>query len=815
MKTARIIIVEDERIIAFNLRQRLIKLGYEVPAIAANGGKALEAIENEHPDLVLMDIHIEGEMDGIDTAAEALKRFQVPVIYLTAYSEDATLARARQTRPYGFLLKPFSERELHATIQMALERAEVERALDASQSRLRMALSAANMTDWELLYSSTQGEVLYAGQADFLQGFADRSFSGSRAEFMQLVEPAFHQQVNAELDRCINEDPCCDIEFAAISRGSDPCWLRLQGKLVTGQEPLQIIGLLQNITERKLAERGLLEAATVFEAIQDGILILDASGKVVNINSSFARLSGYQLADLQGLSPAFFDESALRPEHFQRLQTVMRNGGHWRAELSLTDREGRRLPALVAVASVAPPNQPISHFVVVVTDLSPIRSAEKKLEYLAHHDPLTGLPNRLLTLERLNQALLRAKRHRERIAVLFIDLDHFKWVNDSLGHDAGDRLLTVVAERMRGILRQDDTLGRLGGDEFLIVLDPVENEQSAVTVVDKLADEVTRSLEISGHTIEVSCSIGVSFFPEDGNESSSLIRAADTAMYAAKEAGRNGYAFFTPGMTDKAVRYLALNHDLHRGFKAREMILHYQALVQAESQTLAGLEALIRWQHPLRGLVSPIDIIPLAEENGMIVAIGEWVLEETCRQLRSWLDQGFAPPPISINVSPTQFVHGDFVRVLETLLARYQLSPDYLEIEVTENVLQSGKNVLNTLQQLRALGVSIAIDDFGTGFSSLSSLKLLPIHRLKIDRAFVTGVPADENDTALTEVIISIARTLKLQITAEGVETPDQATFLKEHGCNVLQGYHFHRPCEAQAVERLLSRKHVGDKSLF
>lgn len=298
---------------------------------------------------------------------------------------------------------------------------------------------------------------MYAGQADFLNGFADRSFSGSRAEFMQLVAPDFQANVNAELDKCLKDDPCCDIEFEAISSGQEPCWLRLQGKLITSQEPLQIIGLLQNITERKQAEQGLLEAATVFEAIQEGILILDASGKVVNTNSSFARLSGFGLSDIQGQTPVFLQEEAMRPDPYYRLQTVMREGGHWRNELTLTHREGHRLPALVAVASVAPTNQSVTHFVVVVTDLSPIRSAEKKLEYLAHHDPLTGLPNRLLTLERLNQALLRAKRHQERIAVLFIDLDHFKWVNDSLGHDAGDRLLNIVAERMRSTLRQDDT----------------------------------------------------------------------------------------------------------------------------------------------------------------------------------------------------------------------------------------------------------------------------------------------------------------------------------------------------------------------
>ncbi len=809
---ATVVVVEDERIIALNLRQHLQKLGYRVPELAVNSTQALRAIQVHKPDIVLMDIHIEGEVDGIETAALANSKYRVPIIYLTAYSEESTLNRARQTHPYGFLLKPFSERELHATIQMALERHKVERALEQSRARLRMALTAANMTDWELRRLESNGEMLYAGQADFLVGHSEKSFHGRCEDFVRLVAAEDRDKVSEQLGKCLSGDRLCDIEFRTAGptvAGDATQWLRLQGKVLDeDDQDAHLIGVIQNITEKKLAEQNLRQAATVYGAIQDGILILDRMARVVSCNGSYTTITGQALADIQGRVPDFVETPALRADQVDNLARVRSQGGNWRTEMNLTRRDGSLFPALVTLTSVHDNGATVSHFVVLVTDLTPIRSVEKKLQYLAHHDPLTDLPNRLLTTERLGQALLRGKRHSERVAVLFIDLDHFKWVNDSLGHNAGDTLLRQVALRMRECLREDDTLGRLGGDEFLIVVDPAENEQAIAVVARKLIDNVAKPLSIAGSMVEVSCSVGISMFPEDGSRADGLIRCADTAMYAAKERGRNCYAFFTPAMMDKAVRFMALHHDLHRGLKQNELRLYYQPQIAADTARVVGLEALLRWKHPhRRQLVGPADIIPVAEDSGLIIELGEWVLRETCRQLRTWLDAGVTPVRVAVNVSAIQLQKSRFVDVVEELVPQYGLNPNLLEIEITESVLQSGGPCIIALERLRGMGIGIAIDDFGTGYSCLSSLKLLPIDKLKIDQAFIKNIPSDENDVAITEAIIAVARKLQMQVIAEGVETPVQVAFLRERGCDELQGFLYSPPVPADRVPGLLSRQ--------
>ena len=547
---ATIGIVEDERIVAFNLQQRLTKLGYQVLFTTASGENALQKIEHHGPELVLMDIHIEGGMDGIETAAAIKKKYKLPVIYLTAYSEEATLARARETHPYGYLLKPFSERELHATIQMAMARYQLETALIQSEARLRLALSAADMTDWELKKEFDKQEILYASQAEHIFGYHQNVFNGSREEFLSLMVASDRDRVNLVIAASIQSGGACDVEFRTDTAKKPQRWMRLQGKLFceNNDRTIKLVGIVQDVTERKSAEHNVKQTATVFEALQDGILILDARGCIISCNDSFIHMVNFDPPELQAQFPYFLTENVIRAEHFRTLNKLFVQGGKWRHELSVMRKDGTLFPAQVTIASVLDVSTEntaahLSHYVLVVTDLTEIRKVEQQLKYLAHHDPLTNLPNRLLTLERLNQAIARAKRNGDRVALLFVDFDHFKWVNDSFGHSVGDELLQSLATKMQQHLRNDDTIGRLGGDEFLIILDPCGNEQSIATVVNKLRDAVSAPLTLDGHTMEVSCSVGVSLYPDDGTSSEALIRAADTAMYAAKANGRNCFEF--------------------------------------------------------------------------------------------------------------------------------------------------------------------------------------------------------------------------------------------------------------------------------
>lgn len=804
--STKILVVEDERIVAFNLQQRLLKLGYEVPALAVNADQALSAVEKYRPNIVLMDIHIEGPLDGIETAARVSQRYRIPIIYLTAYSEESTLARAKSTRPYGYLLKPFSERELHATIQMALERYNVEQALNLSEERLRLALDAANMANWEIREAQTDKETLYIGQANHILGYPEQVFCGSREEFIKLVTEEDREYINQMIDQSVASNVSCDIEFRTAQVGENQRWLRLQGKMMedANQTP-QLVGIIQNITERKSTEQFLRQAATVFEATQDGIVLLSDESRIINCNSSFTSITGYESEEIIGHTPDFFIDPCTPADTRLNMNDAFRNAGKWRCEVNILKRNGEAFPALLSIASVnGNPNKRVSHFVLILTDMTPVRSAEKKLQYLAHYDPLTNIPNRLLTLERLSQAILRGKRHNERIAVFFIDLDRFKWVNDTLGHDIGDKLLKEITHRMQRCLRADDTIGRLGGDEFLAVLDPIDNEQSAAIVASKLAQAVAAPAQIDNHTIEISCSIGVSFFPDDGNHSEALVRTADTAMYAAKERGRNCYEFFTPMMLSKAMRFMALNHDLHRGFKAGELCLYYQPQVSLKTGKIVGLEALIRWNHPQRGLLGAAEVIPVAEDSGLIIEIGEWVLREACSQMRRWQESGFAAIPVAVNISAFHIKKMHFGTRIESILKETGIHPDALEIEITESVLQSEGECISTLDRLQRMGVTITIDDFGTGYSCLSSLKFLPINKLKIDKAFIQGIPQDHNDIALTEAIIAMAQKLGMRVIAEGVETQEQLAFLKEHGCDEVQGFYYFTPMPPTRLELLM-----------
>ncbi|MBY0574928.1 MAG: EAL domain-containing protein [Undibacterium sp.] len=804
-------IVEDERIVAFNLQQRLTKLGYHVVFIAASGEQALQKISQDRPDLMLMDIHIEGAIDGIETATIISKEFKLPIIYLTAYSEESTLVRARETRPYGYLLKPFSERELHATIQMAMERYQIEAALNRSETRLRLALSAADMTDWELKKECDKKEMLYASQAEHILGYHQNVFDGTREEFLLLVIENDRAHVNQVITDSIHTGGTCDVEFRIDPVKKSQRWMRLQGKLFSENNSLAIhlVGIIQDITERKSAEHNLKQTATVFEALQDGILILDVKGCIIYCNDSFIKMTDLDLAQLLTHFPYFLTESAMRAEYFQELNHLFVQGGTWRHELNIARKNGDLFPVQVTIASVDvvadSTHDNLSRYVLVVTDLTEIRRVEQQLKYLAHHDPLTNLPNRLLTLERSNQAIARAKRNAERVALLFVDLDHFKWVNDSFGHSVGDELLQNLTEKMKQCLRSDDTIGRLGGDEFLIVLDPCGTEQSIVIVLNKLRDAVSAPLMLDGHTMEISCSIGVSLYPDDGQSSEALIRAADTAMYSAKINGRNCFEFCTPMMMDRAVRYMALNHDLHRGFINGELCLYYQPQISLHTNKVIGVEALIRWQHPEKGLLYPQDIIPIAEDNGLIIDIGEWVIKEACSQMLKWESQGISSLRMAVNVSALQVLKPNFATVVSDILQKSKINLSLFEIEITESVLQHHESCVKSLEALRNLGISIAIDDFGTGYSCLSSLKLLPIDRLKIDKSFIQKIHSDKNDVALTEMIIDIARKLNLQVIAEGVETETQFHLLKQYACNEAQGYFISKPIPEDVITRHLN----------
>ena len=430
--------------------------------------------------------------------------------------------------------------------------------------------------------------------------------------------------------------------------------------------------------------------------------------------------------------------------------------------------------------------------------------AEQRIWHVAHHDALTGLPNRALLHDRLEQALTQARRDKHRVGVVFIDLDRFKSINDSLGHAVGDELLKKVAIRLRKVVRAIDTVSRLGGDEFIIVLRELGCAGDAVLVVEKILRALALPFTVHGHELCVTPSIGISMFPDDGLEPLQLMKNADTAMYAAKARGRNNYQFFTARMNEETTRFFQLEHELRQAIDAGELLLHYQPQVNVEAGIVFGTEALVRWRHPTKGMRSPVEFIPVAEETGLILPLGEWVLGEALRQNRRWQEAGYPQRPVSVNLSPRQFRQKNLVDTVRRMLADAGQPARLLELEITESSLMHDVDeALNTLRELAAMGVRLAIDDFGIGYSSLNYLKRFPVHRLKIDRSFVNDLGVDWDDAAIVSAIVSLARALNLETIAEGVETSAQLRMLVGYGCVRIQGNYFSEPLPASESDRL------------
>ncbi|MFC1749399.1 putative bifunctional diguanylate cyclase/phosphodiesterase, partial [Pseudomonadota bacterium] len=452
-------------------------------------------------------------------------------------------------------------------------------------------------------------------------------------------------------------------------------------------------------------------------------------------------------------------------------------------------------PKLLSINAASVNGEATSHYIGIFTDISHLKDNEKKLRYLAFYDVLTGLPNRQLFQDRYEHELVNAKRHKTIVALLFIDIDNFKHVNDTLGHHIGDKLLKEVANRLQESTREADTVARLGGDEFTIILNYLDTDESISMVARKVVKSIAQPFSISGHDIFVGASIGISLYPEDGEDKEVLLRNADAAMYYAKESGRSTFKFFSEDINQRNQQRRIIENSMRRALKNGELEIYYQPQIDSNSGEIVCAEALLRWNDPERGLIPPLDFIPIAEESGIIMEIGDWVLQEACCWLHHQFDKGGRPPRIAINLSAVQFRNDGLVTLINSTLDREQIPPEWIELEITESILmQDAQRTEAILNELSTLGIRIAIDDFGTGYSSLAYLKNFPVDQIKIDRAFIAGLPNNEDDVVLTTTMIMLAKNLGIDILAEGTETLEQIEFLRKNGCRFVQGCYYSKP---------------------
>ncbi|MFZ4285295.1 sensor domain-containing protein [Variovorax sp. HJSM1_2] len=583
---------------------------------------------------------------------------------------------------------------------------------------------------------------------------------------------------------------------------------------VVGAGNGQVLVLARDITDDQRTQENLRVVGTVLSSTQEGVMIIGIDGLIRKVNQAFTQLMGYSEAEVVGRSPALLRTPHHHsPAYFEEMRSIVDSTGSWRGEIWHRRKDGTVFPATVSMDTVYDTQGEATHNVAVITDTSRLKASEAELAHLAHHDPLTELPNRLLFFSRLEHALKDASRANTHCAVLVLDLDRFKDVNDSYGHAAGDELLQHVAQRLQSRLRRADTLARLGGDEFALLMDDLPHPNDAARLAGELIAALTEPCHLSvGAEVSAGASVGICLFPQHGQTPQALLQGADAAMYRAKADGRGLYVFYSDDMTHAARERLSLESRLRRALAEGQFCLHYQPQVDIATGRIVGAEALVRWHEPVEGLIPPARFIPVAEATGLIRELGAWVLEEACRQGQLWRAAGLPPLRIAVNVSPRQFRHVDLATQVTQVLQHTGFPAEWLELELTESALMEREaEALETLQRLRALGIGLAIDDFGTGYSSLAYLKRFPLDVLKIDRGFIADIPNQADDMAIASAIIAMGHSLGILVLAEGVETPEQLAFLSGRGCNLYQGYLRSRPVPAEEFARLLTQPVATD----
>ncbi len=562
------------------------------------------------------------------------------------------------------------------------------------------------------------------------------------------------------------------------------------------------LGMGARLKRHHQDQEHLRQAAVVFDCTREGVLVSDRNGVIVHVNRALVEITGYTPQEVLGQSPSMFKSGRHGPAFYQDVFESLKNTGQWHGEIWNRRKSGEVYPQWQTIRSICDAKGQVSHYVAVFSDISAIKNSQTELMRLAHHDPLTDLPNRLLFTDRTEQALASAQRHKTGCALLMIDLDHFKIINDSLGHNVGDLLLKEVGERLLSVFGKGFTVARLGGDEFAVLIENCSQVAQAAALAQQILEVMKGAFLVDQHQLFISASVGISLFPNDALNAEQLLRNADSALFKAKSSGREGYAMYTEELTAHAQYRVEVASDLRRALEQHELRVFYQPVHDLSTSRLIGVEALVRWQHPQRGLVAPGEFIPIAERTGLIAEIDAWVLEQSCWQMRQWQAAGIELSFVAVNISSRLFARPELYQLVSTVLADTGLDPALLELEVTESAVMDNSEVaLEQMHHLRELGLRLAIDDFGTGFSSLLRLKRMPVQKLKIDQGFVAGLPGDDDDVAIVRAVIALAQSMGMQVHAEGIEHIEQAQFLLNYNCDLGQGYWFGRPMPASELD--------------
>jgi diguanylate cyclase (GGDEF)-like protein/PAS domain S-box-containing protein len=679
------------------------------------------------------------------------------------------------------------------------QRKAAEQSLRASEERLALVLQGVNDGWWDIDYETH--DYYFSKRFAEMFGYAPDDMAHLAEAWVGLVHPEDRPEVEKALHEHIaGKTPQYVSEHRMLRKDGSVIWVQARGAVVRRSSDgtaQRLAGTHRDITERKEEENQLRLWATVFEDSQEGIFITDSEKRIVSANAALTQMLGYSVEEMMGRNPRMFSSGEQDRAFYQNMWASINETGHWQGEIWDRRKNGEIFPLYTSITATRDPRGAVQNYIAICTDISERKATEERIRYLAHHDVLTGLPNRALLEDRLEQSLAHAQRTETRVGVLFVDLDRFKNINDSLGHHMGDELLKMVAQRLRSCVRVDDTVSRQGGDEFILLATELGDASDAGQIAQKVLETIHQPFTLDGSEIQVTASVGIAIYPEDGADSDALIRNADAAMYYAKEQGRNNFQFFVRELNLRALRRISMESALRKAIDHGDFILHYQPQVNIWSGDLVGVEALLRWQWGDR-LMAPGDFIPIAEETGLIIPIGDWVLQEACRQQGRWMQGGLPAVTMAVNISAAQFHRKDLLDAISAIVLHNCVEPTQLEVELTESmIMQDAETSMRILDGLKELGVTLAIDDFGTGYSSLSYLRRFRIDRLKVDQSFVRDLETDPADRAITEAIIALGKSLGLRIIAEGVERAGEIQLLRESRCDELQGFYFSPPLAA------------------
>jgi len=680
----------------------------------------------------------------------------------------------------------------------------VENKLRSNQKRLKKAQEIACLGSWE--WDLKTDITTFSDEYFRLFGFSSNE-SATREDCLSRIHADDLDVVNKAVSDALHGSGQYSIEYRINLPDGQQKYIHGMGKTEHDKDnqPIRFYGTVHDITKHKHVEELLQQHAVVFRAAREAVVITDAERRIQQVNLAFTKITGYSALDVVGKTPRLWRSERHDNTFYDELYSALEKKGEWQGEIWNRRKNGEVVPVWQSITQVKDDKGKLTQYISIFSDISEKILAEERIRHLAHYDVLTDLPNRLLFNERCEYSLARAKRDGVKAAVLFLHLDRFKDNKDRLGHPIEDELLQWVAERLKKQVRNEDTVSRVGGDEFMVILEQVSQPEDAAIVASKIIDELDLPFDVHGYQLHIGASIGISVFPDNGQDATTLIKNADAAMYRAKEQGRNRYEFYSTELTEAAAERVALEYQLRHALEKRNMILYYQPQVSISTGKVFGAEALIRMKKPDGSLVSPDQFIRLAEETGLIVPIGEWVLRTACEQLKSWQQQGLPLDRIAVNISAVQLHYGNFIETVIDSLNSSGLDPHCLELEITESmIMKETERAISILNELRELGVTIAIDDFGTGHSSLGQLKRLPIDKLKIDRSFVIEVTENQDDEAIIIAVLALGKSLGILVIAEGVETKDQLAMLKVSGCDEVQGYFYSPPVPPEEFIALL-----------